>query len=147
MFGEAYARKLYRKRVRDLAKRRYAQKLEERKVGLPALSKERKTNADACAEAAGAIEALPITSLSVLAARVMTDFVYESGKNEPIADFDNGRLVMILTTRRPHIQGALARDVDELLADPDRPQSETWIGREGTLDGSSLRPAAGEDRA
>ncbi len=133
MFGEERARKLYRKRVRALAKRRYAQKLEYRKVGLPAIEKASEANCAACLAAADAIEALPIGSFPVAAARLLIDFSYESSVDETIAEFDSGRLVMILTALRPHLRGSLASDVDQLLADPERPQRETWIGREPSL--------------
>ncbi len=85
---------------------------------------------DASLDAAGAIEALPVTSFRVTAARLLIDFVYQSGRDEPIADYNSGMLVLTLTAFRPHLRGQLARDVDELLADPERPQCETWIGRE-----------------
>lgn len=74
MRGERIARERYRSQVRALAKRRYAQKLEYRKVGLLALDKESDANGDACLDTARAIEALPVTSFSVTAARLLIDF-------------------------------------------------------------------------
>lgn len=131
MFGEERARNLYRKRVRALAKRRYAQKIEHRKVGLPAIEKASDVNCAACLAVADAIEALPIGSFPMAAARLLIDFAYESVTDDTLAEFDSGRLVMILTALRPHLRGTLARDVDALLADPNRPPRETWIRREG----------------
>lgn len=124
--GDRSARARYRERVRALAFRRYAQKLERRKVGLPAIEAASDINCDACLDTAGAIEALPVTSFAIVTARLLVDFTYESSTNDPVIDFNNGTLVMTLKALRPHLRGLLARDVDWLVENS-QSSSDEWL--------------------
>jgi hypothetical protein len=119
VFGTGEAQARYRRRVRELANRRYAQKLEWRKAGIFEIQQLQDDCCDRSAELEEEIKALP-PSLPALAARLLIEFFDNSFRSDTLADF-NETLPVALAALLPLLSGQLAADVADLLADPERP--------------------------
>lgn len=127
-WGRERALPAYRRSLRALAVRRRAQKAEKEKAGIPSAEARLDRASDEVCAIEDAIEALPL-SLTTGAATAFIRFTGEMSKDGSVASTSgSGEFIVCLRAMRPHIAGPFAADIDEVLANLDRPLAEFWFG-------------------
>lgn len=128
MWGRERALPAYRRKLRALAARRRAQRAEEEKVGVPAAEARLDRASDESLAIEDAIEALPL-SLTTGAAVAFIRFTRDLSLDRSVDGAAGaGEFFVCLRAMRPHLAGPLAADIDDMLANLDRPLSQFWFG-------------------
>jgi hypothetical protein len=125
IWGTEATRPQYRRHWRDLIARLRAQRSEREKAGVTQASALCEELDEVRIDLNDAIETLPLTTPSTLAARVLIKANYAIYGNRTFAEIDAGEIAfLVLEYLRPNLSGMLRAHVDEIIDNPDKPAGE-----------------------